>query len=204
VETVVHLIRHGVVHNPDNIRYGRAPGFHLSELGRTQAKAAGRRLRQLGQPVTTLVASPLERAVETAEIIAAELGTTVTTTDERVTEAGNQLAGLHRYAVLHPAQWRRLYNPFRPSWGEPFKDIAARMRAVIMDLRDAHAGQASAIVSHQACVWLAREAFERPSGVPWLARVRCAQASITTLCFESDRYVGHTYWAPSVRGSRAD
>jgi broad specificity phosphatase PhoE len=198
LETVVHLIRHGKVENPSNVRYGHAPGFRLSGRGRAQAKAAGVRLRELGAPLAALVSSPLERAVETAEIIADEVGMAITATDERVTEAGNQLAGLHRYAFLHPRQWHRLYNPFKPSWGEPFEDIAARMRGVIGDLRERHRGAATAIVSHQACVWIAREAYEHPGRVPWLGAVRCTQASITSLRFEGDRYLGHWYWAPPL------
>jgi broad specificity phosphatase PhoE len=196
LETVVHLIRHGKVENPTNVRYGHAPGFHLSERGRAQAKAAGVRLREVGRPLAALVASPLERAVETAEILAGELAIAITRTDERITEARNSLAGLHRYAVMLPWQWWRLYNPFRPSWGEPFKDIAARARAVVDELRAAHPGQATAVVSHQAPIWIAREAYEHPGRVPWLAAVRCTQASITTLRFDGDRYLGHTYWAP--------
>ena len=31
---IVHLVRHGEVHNPDGILYGRLAGFHLSEAGR--------------------------------------------------------------------------------------------------------------------------------------------------------------------------
>jgi len=197
VETVVHLIRHGKVHNPSNVRYGRAPGFHLSELGRAQAKAAGAHLRDAGQPLAALVSSPLERAVETAELIGGELGMALTARDERVTEAHNRFDGLHRWAFLQPWHWHRLYNPWRPSWAEPFGDVAARMLAAIGDLRERHAGTAVAIVSHQAPIWIARQAFERP-GVPWLGAVRCTQASITSLRFDGDRYVGHMYWAPAV------
>jgi len=196
VETVVHLIRHGKVENPTNVRYGHAPGFHLSELGRAQAKAAGVRLRELGQPLAALVTSPLERAVETAEIIGGELAMAITKADERVTEAQNQLAGLHRYAFLYPWQWWRLYNPIKPSWGEPFADVAARMRAAIDELRAHHAGAAVAVVSHQAPIWIMREAVEHPGRIPWLGAVRCTQASVTTLRFDGERYLGHTYWAP--------
>jgi broad specificity phosphatase PhoE len=198
VETVVHLIRHGKVHNPHNVRYGRAPGFHLSELGRAQAKAAGERLKELARPLAAFVSSPLERAVETAQIIAAELGISDSAppaTDTRLLEAHNRFDGMHRYAFLFPWKWPRLWNPFRPSWGEPFSEIAERMSSIIAEQRDAHPGGAIVLVSHQAPIWIARQAFERP-GVPWLAPVRCTPASITTLRFDGARYVGHDYWAP--------
>ncbi|MBV8760568.1 MAG: histidine phosphatase family protein [Deltaproteobacteria bacterium] len=196
MESLVHLIRHGKVYNPDNIRYGRAPGFHLSDLGRAQAKAAGQFMKTQA-PLVALISSPLERAAETAAIIAGEIGfATPVPTDERLLESLNRFDGLHRYAVLQPWRWPKLWNPFAPSWGESFKQIAARMRSVIEERRVA--GAAIALVSHQAPIWIARQSYEAPGRVPWLARrgVRCTQASVTTLRFEGDRYLGHTYWAP--------
>jgi broad specificity phosphatase PhoE len=195
VDTHVHLIRHGKVFNPDNVRYGRAPGYQLSGRGREQARAAGAHLRASGRPIAALVSSPLDRALETATIVAGELGVAAPATDDRLIEAHNELDGLHRWSFLQPRHWLRLWNPFRPSWGEPFAEIAARMRAVIEELRARHAGAAVALVSHQAPIWIARQSLER-GGPPWLARVRCTQASITTLRFAGSRYAGHDYWAP--------
>jgi broad specificity phosphatase PhoE len=195
VESVVHLIRHGKVYNPANVRYGRAPGFHLSDLGREQARAAGRYLRTLA-PLTAIVSSPLERATETARLIADQLAIADVATDDRLIEASNHFDGLHRWSFLQPSHWRELRNPFRPSWGEPFAEIAARMRAVIMGRRVA--GAAVALVSHQAPIWIARESWEHPGRPPWVRPVRCTQASVTTLRFDRDGYVGHTYWAPAI------
>lgn len=195
METQVHLIRHGKVLNPDNIRYGRAPGFHLSDLGREQARACGQFLATQA-PLHALVSSPLERATETAAIVAAKLAIADVLTDDRLIEAANRFDGLHRYAFLHPWRWPRLWNPFAPSWGESFKQIAARMRAVIEERRVG--GAAIALVSHQAPIWIVRQSYEAPGRVPWLGSkgVRCTQASVTTLRFDGDRYLGHTYWAP--------
>jgi broad specificity phosphatase PhoE len=194
VPTVVHLVRHGKVHNPDNVRYGRAPGFHLSTLGCEQAREAGQWLR--AQPIAGVVSSPLERAVETAEIIARELGIAAVGRDDRLIEAHNELDGLHRYAFLNPLRWGQLRNPFKPSWGEPFVDIAARMRAAIDELRDAHAGEQVVAVAHQAPIWIVRQSYER-RGPPWLGRVHCTQGSVTSLRFDGDAYSGYSYWAPS-------
>ena len=38
-KTIVHVMRHGEVHNPEKILYGRLPDYHLSERGRAQAQA---------------------------------------------------------------------------------------------------------------------------------------------------------------------
>src|SRR5215470_2236921 len=81
--TIVHLVRHGEVANPNGILYGRLPGFGLSEDGQIMAKAAADYLA--GRDITVLRSSPLERAVQTAEPIAEQLGLTIEI-DERSAE----------------------------------------------------------------------------------------------------------------------
>jgi broad specificity phosphatase PhoE len=196
VETVVHLIRHGEVHNPAGIRYGHLSGYGLSRRGEAQAQAAGRYLRGLGQPIAAMVSSPLERAIQTATLIQAELELPAFTVDDRLIEAPNQFDGRPRIAPFLPWNWRELPNPFVPSWAEPFADVARRMQLAIAGERVRHPDTATVLVSHQAPIWLARHAFEVGWGPPWLTRVRCSHASITTLRFAGDRYVGETYWAP--------
>src|SRR6516165_8756543 len=124
--TVVHLVRHGEVANPDGVLYGRLPGFRLSEEGVLQAKAAAAFLA--GRDVALLLSSPLERALETAAPIAAQFGLEVRV-DERLIEPWNHFEG-ERFdigfpALRRPANWPRLANPLRPSWGEPYASIAA-------------------------------------------------------------------------------
>jgi probable phosphoglycerate mutase len=63
----IHLIRHGEVHNPRQILYGRLPRFRLNSDGRRQARAAGAHLN--GRPIDALFSSPLLRARQTAEAI---------------------------------------------------------------------------------------------------------------------------------------
>ena len=88
--TVVHLLRHGEVHNPEGVLYGRLDGYHLSDLGRQMAELVGRHLAD--HDVTLVVASSLTRAQETAAPIAAEHGIGVTT-DDRVLESVNRFEG---------------------------------------------------------------------------------------------------------------
>src|ERR1700733_628981 len=88
--TVVHLLRHGEVHNPNHVLYGRLPGYHLSANGRMMAVAAADYFE--GRPIAAVFASPLERAQETAQPVADRLGVPITT-DDRLIESGNGLEG---------------------------------------------------------------------------------------------------------------
>jgi broad specificity phosphatase PhoE len=196
--TTVHLMRHGEVHNPTGVLYGRLPEFFLSELGHKMAKAAADALD--GRDVTHLVASPLERAQETARPTAESFGLAVVT-DERVIEASNSFEGgtfgVGAGSLRHPAVWWRLRNPLRPSWGEPYAEIAARMRSAIADAREAARGHEAVIVSHQLPVWIARRFFERKSFVHDPRRRECTLASLTSLTFEGDEFVGLEYSEPA-------
>src|SRR5450756_931882 len=129
--TVVHLLRHGEVHNPDHVLYGRLPGYQLSANGQLMAAAAADFFE--GRPVASVFASPLERAQETAKPVAERLGLTITT-DDRLIESGNVLEGKSvglASLAMNPLNWRYLWNPFQPSWGEPYTQVVARVRQVI-------------------------------------------------------------------------
>ena len=63
----LHLVRHGEVHNPRRVLYGRLPGFGLSVDGRRMARQAAEYVHGLERPVGALVVSPLQRTLESAE-----------------------------------------------------------------------------------------------------------------------------------------
>jgi broad specificity phosphatase PhoE len=199
--TTVHLVRHGEVHNPQGILYGRIPGFHLSEDGRLMAKAAAGFLA--GRDVVALLSSPLERTAETAAPLAAQFGLDVSF-DERLIEPWNHFEGTTfgpgAGALRNPAHWRYLYNPFRPSWGEPYASVAARMLGVMADVAIAARGHEAVCVSHQLPIWTARRAAE---GKPlWHnpARRQCALASVTSFAFDGDAITGVSYAEPAASG----
>jgi broad specificity phosphatase PhoE len=159
--TIVHLLRHGEVENPAGIIYGRLPGYHLSAKGRAMATAAADYFA--GRPVVALFCSPLERAQETARPVAERLGLDVVL-DERLIESWNHFEGL-KFGVgdgslRRPGHWPHLINPFRPSWGEPYQRVAARMFGAMAAAREAAAGQEAVCVSHQLPIWTARRAAE--------------------------------------------
>lgn len=196
--TIVHLMRHGEVHNPSGVLYGRLAGYNLSDLGNEMAATVAESLKH--HDITHLVASPLERAQQTAQPVADILKLQIQT-DERVIEAGNKFEGLTvgvgDGALSRPKYWRWLWNPLRPSWGEPYTRIAARMRAAVDDAREAARGHEALIVSHQLPVWTARRSYENARFAHDPRKRQCSLASLTTLTFEDDRFTGLVYSEPA-------
>jgi broad specificity phosphatase PhoE len=196
--TVVHLLRHGEVHNPEKVLYGRLPGYRLSTTGEAMALAAAEWFA--GKDVTHLVSSPLERAQQTAAPLAKTFGLTVSI-DERLIEAGNAFEGLRvgvgDGALRVPRHWWKLRNPFRPSWGEPYVEIAARMLAAVEAARDAARGREAVLVSHQLPIWTLRLHVEGRRYAHDPRRRQCGLASVTSVTYDGDRIRGVSYAEPA-------
>jgi broad specificity phosphatase PhoE len=196
--TVVHVLRHGEVHNPTGVLYGRLPGFRLSELGQAMAERIAEHFE--GEDLTYVVSSPLERAQETATPTAEAFGLSIAT-DDRLIEAGNvfegKTFGVGDGSLRRPGHWRHLVNPFRPSWGEPYQEIAARMLAAIETARDAARGHEALAVSHQLPIWTARS-FATGRRLWHDPRKRqCALASLTSFTYRDDQLVSVSYQEPA-------
>ena len=201
--TVVHLVRHGEVYNPAGLLYGRLPDYHLSDLGREMA-AHGR-----GGPaehdIVHLRCSPLERAQETMEPIADALGLPVTT-DGRVIEAANYLEGLKVSfpgLLRKPRSWWYFRNVLKPTWGEPYREIVARMRLAMKDAAAAAAGHEAVIVSHQLPIWMARCDAEGRRLFHDPRRRECTLASITSFSYVDSRVTSVSYREPAADLLRA-
>ena len=201
--TVVHLVRHGEVRNPSQVIYGRLPDFHLSEDGRMMAKAAAGFLA--GRDVTALFSSPMERARETAEPLAAQFGLEVTI-DERLIEPWNHFEGLTfgvgDGSLRKIEHWPYLWNPFLPSWGEPYRQVAARVLAAVADARDAARGHEAACVSHQLPIWVARRSIEGRRLWHNPSRRQCALGSVTSITYSGDEITGVSYAEPAGSAGR--
>jgi broad specificity phosphatase PhoE len=203
MRTTVHLLRHGEVYNPDKILYGRLPGFRLSDDGLKMAHDAAAAVE--GRDVTEVVASSLQRAQETATPIAAVFGLGITT-DDRIIESENHFEGTQfgvgDGALKNPANWPYLWNPFKPSWGEPYLAVARRMLHAVEDVRDRNAGHEAVLVSHQLPIWTLRRYVEgrrlwhRPD------RRQCGLASLTSLVYDGEDLVQVTYSEPAGEASR--
>jgi broad specificity phosphatase PhoE len=202
--TVVHLLRHGEVDNPGKILYGRLPGYHLSGLGLAMADRARDYLLSTyadGPGIARVVSSPMERAKETATPLAAALGVEVAV-DGRLIEAANlfegKAFGVGDGALRTPGAWRHLYNPFRPSWGEPYERVAQRMHAALAAARDAAPGRHSVLVSHQLPIWIVRLAAENRRFWHDPRRRQCALASVTSFHYDDAQLVLISYAEPAA------
>jgi len=200
--TVVHLLRHGEVHNPSGVLYGRLPGYQLSATGRQMAAAAADFFSE--RPVAAVFSSPLERAQETAHPVAERLGLEIIT-DGRLIESANVLQGktiTMAQLALNPLNWRHLWNPFTPSWGEPYRHVVARMSAVIERAREAGRGREAVCVSHQLPIWVSRLAAEKKHLWHNPNSRQCALGSVTSLTFSGAELRGVSYTVPPRRQVR--
>lgn len=196
--TIVHLVRHGEVYNPEKILYGRIPGYHLSSRGFSQAARTAASFKDHG--VTYLAASPLQRTQETAAEIAKVVGLNVET-DNTVIEAGNRFEGLHIKGwdsqLWNPQRWPLLRNPLLPSWGEHYETMAARMMSAVRRARLKSEGHEAIVVTHQLPIVMVQRTVLglRLAHAPW--NRECDLASVTSLVFKDDEITDIYYSSPA-------
>lgn len=196
-DKLLHLVRHGEVENPEGVLYGRLPGYRLSQLGQEMAVAAAQELAASDRAVATVIASPLERAQQSAEPIAQAFNLEIHT-DERIIEPTNAFEGtVSSRSFKNPLNWYRFVNPLRPSWGEPYRSIANRVRSAMDEHWESTRGGDIVMVSHQAVIWAAHRdvggepLFHNP------AKRRCELSSITTFEKRSGRWFEVEYRTPA-------
>lgn len=199
MSSTVFIIRHGEVENPQKILYGRQPGWRLSSRGQEMAQALGKWSQSI--PLGALHVSPLQRAQETAAPIAAAHNISIHT-DDRLIEAANVFEGksfeLGNGILKHPSAWRHLYNPWKPSWGEPYEEQISRMLAAVFDAKKAANGKDAIVVSHQLPIWILRSAIEGRRLIHDPRKRQCTLASVTGVHFDDEAMIiGTSYEEPA-------
>ena len=198
VARALHLVRHGEVHNPDGVIYGRLPSFRLSERGERMAAATAAHLA--GLPVARLIASPLLRAQQSAQPIAEGFSLPIET-DERVIESWSRFEGRVSTAaglIRGPKDAWRFRNPVQPTWGEPFVDVLARMRPAVLEaIRTTDDEADVVIVSHQLPIWTVHRSVVGAPLVHDPRRRRCALSSVTSFALRGGRLVETGYEDPA-------
>ena len=196
---MIHFVRHGEVHNPEKILYGLQPGWRLSERGIQMAQVVAQWSKNLN--LGAIHSSPLQRAQETVAPIIDNHKLQLTT-DKNLIEASNIFEGkkfeLGSGVLKHPKSWRYLYNPWRPSWGEPYDQIINRMLKALFSARDAAGGKDAICVSHQLPIWILRSAVEGRRLLHDPRKRECSLASVTSFELDSDGMVtGVSYSEPA-------
>jgi len=200
MSSTVHVVRHGEVENPNKILYGRQPGWGLSARGQEMAQTLGDWSRTID--LGALHVSPLQRAQETAAPIAAAHKIAITT-DERLIEAANIFEGkpfgVGDGVLKHPSSWRHLWNPWKPSWGEPYDQQINRMLAAVFAARDAANGKDAIVVSHQLPIWILRSAIENRRLLHDPRRRECSLASVTSVHFDDEGFISGLTYSEAAR-----
>jgi broad specificity phosphatase PhoE len=200
----LHLVRHGEVHNPRRVLYGRLPGFGLSEDGRRMAQQAADYVRGLNRPVTSLVVSPLQRTRESAEPFAEAFGLEPEI-DDRVIEPTNVFEGRRMsLALLNPWNWRHLSRPALPSWGEPYNDVIARMNKAMTQAWEKAEDGDVVIVTHQLPIWVTHLAVAGLSTRHDPRDRRCALSSVTSFEMVDSKWSEVSYAEPASTAGAVD
>ena len=196
----IHLVRHGEVHNPQGVLYGRLPNFGLSKLGHKMAQQAALEIQNSGRKVAALYCSPLQRTRESAQPFQELFGLTPVI-DDRLIEPHNIFEGKvisGGRILLKPHLWFHLRNPSKPSWGEPYQQIASRMTEAIFAAADSVESGDLVIVSHQLPIWMVHSwASEQPLPHNPTQR-RCALSSITSFEIQDGKLVEVDYKDPAA------
>lgn len=200
MSSIVHVIRHGEVENPEKILYGRQPGWRLSQRGQEMAQVIGDWSKSID--LGALHASPLQRAQETAAPIARAHSLDITT-DEKLIEAANIFEGkkfeLGSGVLKHPSSWKHLVNPWKPSWGEPYEEQISRMLAAIFQAREAAQGKDAIVVSHQLPIWILRSAIEGRRLIHDPRKRQCTLASVTSVYFDDEAMISGTSYSEPAK-----
>lgn len=194
----IHLVRHGEVHNPEGVLYGRLPNFGLSDLGHKMALAAAEDLKSQGRRISALYCSPLQRTKESARPFTRIFGLDPIA-DDRLIEPTNVFQGHRLTAVrlmFQPHRWIHFRNPSRPSWGEPYVDVVERMTAAVVEAANSVASGDVVIVSHQLPIWMIHSSVSGKKLPHNPTQRRCSLSSITSFELVDGKLVEVDYREP--------
>lgn len=148
--TYVCFVRHGTTPTTGKVMPGRAPGLHLSDVGRDEAHRVAERLSALGT-VRAVYSSPLERTRETAEVICGRLGMELSLEDGLMDCDVGDWTGLRLAQLRRSPDWRRVTQQpsgFRFPNGESFRELENRVGGVVERIVEKHQGEVVVAVSH--------------------------------------------------------
>lgn len=197
---LVHLVRHGEVHNPQHLVYASLPGFGLSARGVLQTQEAAQYLAR--RPIRAVWSSPLQRALETAANLAAphrlEVGTLPNLTEWKLLDrwAGHRWEQIPK---LFPGEVEAyLQHPFNLDFAsETLQELAQRVGNAVNEAAKTVTSGEVAVVGHQDPIQAVRLAF---TGQPLhqLFQDRPQHCSVITLR-PADSWAEIRKWDPPSR-----
>jgi broad specificity phosphatase PhoE len=181
VTTTFFLVRHAAHDRVGTILCGRMPGVHLGTLGKAQAERLAERFAN--ENAASIHTSPLERAVETAEPIAARLGQPLEICEDIAEIDFGAWSGTSFEALAQDPRWAAWNNTrsnSRPPYGETMLEAQARIVGVLEQLRTRHPNRSIILISHSDVI---KAALLYHLGLPIdaYARFDIEPASISTL-----------------------
>lgn len=205
--TTIHFVRHGEVENPNHVLYERLPGFHLSARGVRMARATAQYIATVPQMrgISAIYSSPLERTQETAQQIASALQIGPIILDKRLIEAENNFRGKRigygEGALWKNNNWKLVSNLWKPSWGESYKSIAARVGDFAREQVKNHPGEQIVAVTHESPIWSYRHLLETGHSEHNMLLRKTALASITSITYDcaNMNVLSITYVDPAAR-----
>lgn len=205
--TTIHFVRHGEVENPNHVLYERLPGFHLSNRGLKMAQATAKYIATVPQMrgISAIYSSPLERTQETAQQIANALQIGPIILDNRLIEAENNFRGKRigygEGALWKNNNWKLISNLWKPSWGESYKSIAARVGDFAREQVKNHPGEQIVAVTHESPIWSYRHLLETGHAEHNMLLRKTALASITSITYDCTNMnvLSITYVDPAAR-----
>jgi broad specificity phosphatase PhoE len=198
--TTVYLIRHSDVENPQSVLYGHLDGFPLSDLGRRRAEALAERLAESG--IRRIVASPLERAQETARILASRLPDEVpieTDPELREAEFSRYLQGVRFWMVplLRPRWYLHKMRRGMVPGDEAIIDLGGRVLDVARRVAAETPDRPIALVSHAdplQAAWILLDG--RPHNEVEMYRRAVDRAGVLKVEFENGEPAAWEYQPP--------
>ena len=198
--TTVYLVRHSDVENPQSVLYGHLDGFPLSELGRRRAEALAERLADSG--INRIISSPLERAQETARILASRLPQQVeieTDPQLRESEFSRYLQGVRFWMIplLRPRWYLHKMRRGMMPGDEAITDLGGRVLDVARRAIAETPEKTIALVSHAdplQAAWILLDG--RPHNEVEMYRRAVDRAGVLKVEFEDDEPKSWEYQAP--------
>lgn len=168
---MLYIIRHGQTQqNKANLLQGRSD-FPLNETGIEQARAAGEKLRELGVRFDRVYSSPLQRALQTARLVAGE--DVPVFEDERLIEM--DYGPYEGMDLKHPApEVLTFFSDFvhnsAPPGMEPLSQVVSRLGALLEELGEEAERRTILLSTHAIAMKGALEYLDPASGGGWWSR----------------------------------